>query len=1004
MNSGKLPILPGSNSIDKTNPRTDPPFAAQEYQMLKSSALHVVCSSKTTQVTQTSPLQARRLPWYWLVCCVLVWLSMGCSSDTTKKTEGQPCRETSECNTPLECRNLVCAPIPQESTATETSDGEISPEESPASTESTEIPESTEHSDVKAEETVDGSLQDNPDTALEQNPSEDVAEAPESSQDATDSVSAEETQEQVPEQGPTIPPGMFLRCTVQSTCQTGLQCVQGFCVQPCYRFSDPLDCPSPAHYLCTEKEFCTLRCRDNTGQDDSLLCPVGMRCEDGACIAGASTSQGTAKEGESCQTNGCDGTLGLVCLPQLSQCVKICDPRLTTNPSCSAQEECVPESRFSLTAFSPLQGVCVPKPTKKQGESCDIFAQQCISPLRCDSSDNTPVCRMICDLRKGTSLNAVCTLREYCDGSGSKYPQGICKPLPEKSSTGTDVFGAPCTTASCDSEKFLFCDGVENVCVRGCRPKDGVTTNSLCSLNEVCVEEVAYHNGAVRSHWGGRCFPPAQRSLGESCDAVNQRCRTGLLCHNQRCHKECDTSQGQENNPGCPTTAPHHCLALTNGLGICQTLCDPEKSLTAGSACAVGQYCHCLDGQCCVAGKCPDVVYCTYSAALTTGTKKLGEGCSSSDPKNQCDGSRNLFCRLGRCETSCDPRKGKTNNLHCSTTQECIAGSGISEGSPLQGLCVDKGVRKSGESCDSTLRCQDPLVCVGGICEQPCDPKQGIVANATCADTHYCRKTLGISQGGVCVRLPSGRTGKRLTGERCTHDPSLASKSCEEAKGLTCDEGQSICVNACQPKDGVTNNPKCGLTEECVENIQSHRGGLCVPAASHRQGEWCNTTHQRCLTGLICSRGQCHTPCDPAKGETNNTDCPSSKHRCIRGVGFDQKTQGVCFVQCDPSQGVTTNAACTRTQLCQADAGKVTTGLCVPLQPAGTGTQKANDACRQEDPDLRCGPDLVCASFSFGSRCTPTCDRSQGRQACNNPGWACLASTSSSTGGYCSPP
>lgn len=957
-----------------------------------------------------SSVHHRMWRWIWLWLCLFAATALACSSESTKKTEGQPCRESSECNTFLECRNLVCAPILSEA-STETSASENPNTETVSDEEPSPTPDSgsSESASEPEPQSSDPSEESAAEPEKDENTGDTVAESTEEmsvdASDAAESTAPENAPEQLPET-PTIPTGMFLRCTVQNSCQSGLKCVDGFCVQSCYRFSDPLDCPSPSHYVCTDKEFCTLPCRNSAGRDDATLCPVGMRCEGGACLAGASTSQGTGKEGDNCQINGCDGTLGLVCLPQLSQCVKMCDPRVGTakNPSCSAQEECVPESRFSLTPFSPLQGVCVPLSTKKQGESCDIFAQQCLTDLRCDTSDNAPVCRALCDVRKGTSLNATCNLREYCDGSGLTYPQGICKPLPSRSTTGTDVFGTTCTALSCDSEKLLFCDGVENVCVKGCRPKDGVTTNSLCSLNEICVEELSYFAGPVRSHWGGRCLPPAQRNLGETCDTLNQRCRANLFCHNQRCHRECDASLGKENNPGCPASPAHHCQQLSTGLGICQTLCDPEQSLVTHPSCGVGQYCNCLDGQCCVGGVCPDVVYCAYSAVFATGQKKAGETCSSQDPKNQCDGSRSLFCRLGICETSCDPRKGKANNPNCSSSQECIGGSGITEGSPWQGICVATGTRKAGESCDSLQRCQDPLVCIGGLCEQPCDPKQGVTSHPSCADKRYCRKTLGIPLGGVCLPLPSGRTGKRLLGERCTNNPAFTNKSCDETKEFTCDEGQWLCVNACQPKDGVTNNPKCGLTEECVEQIQSHRGGLCVPPASRKLGEWCDSTHWRCIAGLVCSAGQCQTPCDPAKGATANPDCTSPQHRCIRGSGFDQKSQGVCMTSCDPTQGITTNSACSRTQLCLVDPGKVTSGLCVPVRSPGTGPRLANDACRNDDPDLQCGPNLVCATFSFGTRCTPTCDRSQGRLACNSPGWACLASTQSSTGGYCSPP
>lgn len=940
----------------------------------------------------------------WFV--LVGFTALGCSNPT-KKGVGESCQATSDCADNLICQNQKCAAEGEGSTeSTADSDNEPTPEdgEEPTQNGPEEGPiqeDPTESTDTEAstsEGDADGGS-DNEGSNLDAGPG-----------DSDEASSPEESGEMGPEtspERPQPPTGMFLRCTVSNSCGSGLQCVDGFCAKPCFPYSDPLDCPAPAYYVCSSKNVCLLRCRDSAGEDNTLLCPAGMYCASGICSPGATSPQGAKVEGDSCKPGECDGTQGYVCLPGTGVCVKSCDPRraISGNPLCKKDEECLVESRFSLAAFSPLQGVCALKPGRKLGESCDFFAQRCGSNLRCISGANGRLCRAVCDVRKGASLNPTCNKREYCEGQGLTYPQGVCLPLPARTPSGAKGIGNRCIPGECDRNQYLFCDVVENKCAKVCSPKDGITRNSLCPTTEVCVDERTYNTtGAVSSFLGGRCMPPATQKLGEGCDSTNLRCRSGLLCHNQRCYKACDATQGKLKNPDCSTTAAQECVPLRAGAAICQTVCDPNKGLANNASCAVGQYCNCLGGRCCSGGACPDVVYCAYSGLFANGRKRLGDSCSNQDANSQCDVRRSLFCRFGQCETACDPRKGRTGNPNCSPTQECVTGIGYTESSPLQGMCVAKGTQDEGKSCDSTNRCADPLVCVSGKCEKTCDPSQGVVANTTCAFTHYCKATLGISDGGVCSPLPQGQTGKRELNKSCTNSFSFPTKSCDKSKGLSCDENIHRCAKACQPRDGVTNNPKCSAGEECVEDIQSFLGGLCVAPASRKAGEWCNSTSNRCGAGLVCEQGLCQTPCDPTQGVSGNPSCSGSSFRCRRLPGFGKANQGVCVSVCNPSVGVVGNSACNSRQICVAEVGSQTSGFCTPVAAPENGPRLANDSCKDDDPDLLCGPNLVCATFGFGQRCTPVCDRRKGTQACNSLSWVCLASTRSSTGGYCSPP
>ena len=256
----------------------------------------------------------------------------------------------------------------------------------------------------------------------------------------------------------------------------------------------------------------------------------------------------------------------------------------------------------------------------------------------------------------------------------------------------------------------------------------------------------------------------------------------------------------------------------------------------------------------------------------------------------------------------------------------------------------------------------------------------------------------------MCAPLPEGRKGKRKLGERCTHSSAFASKSCDESLGLTCDEGTGLCVTACHPKSGLANNPKCGTREACIETTTSRLGGLCAPASTRGLGLRCNGTQWRCDAGLVCYRGACQKPCDPAKGVSNNSDCSNASQQCLSLPGFDRRGQGVCLQICDLSLGVTNNKACGTTQICQSFQGSRTKGLCQATDAPSNGVRKVGQTCDKTDPDLRCEAGQVCVEASGVSVCTPECEPGKGSKACSPMSRVCVFSLRSSSGAYSTTP
>jgi hypothetical protein len=294
-------------------------------------------------------------------------------------------------------------------------------------------------------------------------------------------------------------------------CKEGLMCKSGVCAdapkktrklsESCL-LSNPAD---PGYDDCIDGLICSAnKCVDKCDINKATPatnpdCPPGFFCSG----TGANTmckalpekkTSGTKQLGEDCSNvtaaNFCDPSKDLFC--NFPKCAKACDPRqgTTTNPSCTANEECV-----EITTYSHLGGGCLPKPSQQKGAVCNTTDKRCIAGLTCywdhcgqtcDAAKPQPsdcasdewcitagkVCAKKCDPANGTSTNTACGQGTYCAAHSTTYKPGHCRPLPSKKQ-GPKQLGEDCsnytTTSFCDGSKNYFCNfRPKNVLKKSC--------------------------------------------------------------------------------------------------------------------------------------------------------------------------------------------------------------------------------------------------------------------------------------------------------------------------------------------------------------------------------------------------------------------------------------------------------------------------------------------------------------------------------------------------------
>lgn len=621
--------------------------------------------------------------------------------------------------------------------------------------------------------------------------------------------------------------------------------------ESCSKFATP---EKPEYHACEDKLECFQgKCQDgcdpSKGQSTNPVCKEGFFCNGqgtrGVCAALPTKKQGTKKIGEACSNvtkeRFCDGDKGLFC--NYPKCAKACDPRKGKdgNTACGANEECIEE-----TSYSFLGGVCLAKASKKEGETCNSTDQRCLSGLNChfgrcgkacDGKKPQPdvcgadswcyttgdICVKKCDPQDGVTANAKCAVGHFCRSSTTTYKPGYCRPLPGFKQ-GTKQLNEACSSLTanllCDGAKKLYCYTSSKTCQKACDFRKGATSNPGCSAGEECTE-------SITSPLGGVCLPQASQKLGEVCNSTDKRCTAQLKCDLGHCAKVCDSKKPQ----------PDVCAAteFCNTTNTCRTKCDPKKGVVGNTACSAGQYCRGVTAGTAKPG------YCSYLPKKTTGTKKAGETCSTSDPKEFCDGSAELTCFQTKCVKACDPSKGKTGNPNCSAQDECTE---TVTSSHLGGSCIPKPNQKENEECDGAIkRCQSGLTCITfgtkAFCQKDCDPKK----TGECAAGYKCEALQG--GGAVCIKtlqkirkLYEECGGAPMTPEYDDCDAKYVCAGTRSTKNHClekCDTKNPTCPNGfvCLPLSSTSTNGVCAQTCTAVKDCANY-GTQCSAIGSQK--------------------------------------------------------------------------------------------------------------------------------------------------------------------------
>jgi len=827
-------------------------------------------------------------------------------------------------------------------------------------------------------------------------------------------------------------------CNAQLRCEPGLVCAASFNKSQCIRPCDPTksgtcaqgtSCqafdPTLKRYFCLptpsiqQGNVCnhlTARCvnnhiclGDNTEGRCYTICDTNQATNN--CATNYSCRKGPKNLIDICVRDGtqliderCGGTLQctsqLYCQENLgvNYCVQPCDP---TQPgsNCPSGRTCQKGDPVSALSF------CYKPPTQKTGDACNGIDKRCVSGNVCLGTTGNAFCYKQCTL----NTNNTCPGGFTCTQTTTNRVTFCLK-------DGTQTEGQ-----TCDNNKRCI-KGLNCVvglnggyCKKPCQPSQQGQCKSTQTCQRLLPTSSLYF-----------CFAPAAQNAGDVCDGVKQRCKSGAICLNNRntfkCYETCDLQ-----NPTCPSQTK--CV----GINATSSVCVPVGNAIEGERCNQNSDCQsglkCIDdlGQ----GRC-------LKPCSTTGTNTCSQGrtCQSYSPDQQASyclpaptKQEGQPCQLSqdRCVSGslCLGANGAgVCKFYCTAdgTKSCPSGRSCYIEQGERGYCLISGRRLEGEVCALGDACRGNLICRGAfgsrVCLTACQQNastcgqprtcQGLVNNQ---NDRYCLNQGSVAKGGQCDlnnRCQGGLVCQNVdsrflclrtcntnsvcsTGETC-QEVETNTKVClptptqQEGQqcsptmrcltGLKCQwsQGAFYCLKPCT--SGPSNT--CSTSQTCAPLFAGANVNFCLNNASQQQGQPCDGTIKRCVTGLVCRHkagvpSVCLKTCDT---QTPNT-CPAGSvcqrlnqnsaycepkgtakvgefctqtKDCLQGLTCVQSATGnVCLQSCAPSQ----SGVCPTSQSCTKFNASDTVGFCLK-----NPTQQAGDAC--DVINKRCTSNLLC--------------------------------------------
>jgi hypothetical protein len=531
------------------------------------------------------------------------------------------------------------------------------------------------------------------------------------------------------------------------------------------------------------------------------------------------------------------------------------------------------------------------------------------------------------------------------------------------SAAGSNTTGTTGGTSSSGTSSGGGClaDGRGGLDGRGCLTDADCACPFGCHLGS-CAQACAASAdcvGADQTCLSGICSYNACSAFNTACDAsdAGDGTCTGSACEqNGTASPEgaCDPSATRQ-TPQALCPAGYFCLGsdLTDTVGICRALCDPQLGIDAG---------------------CP-----------------TGEGCASANPSFGIPSQG--YC-VPAADGGCASQVTSTNtefnpcivNTDCACPEICTA----------QGACRFP--------CTTSTDCAEAFEsCVDGICDLvfcgllPDGGTSGVVdgiCDTEGTDAGICVPA-GVSTTGVCYRPGSSTTGCVV--EPPTWDPANAC-----ADGYIClsalpDGG--ICGAICIPDSGTPGCPDGWTCSPYQFEQLDYLDGVCVPAGEGG-----------CAALPPSSPPEVGQPPNPCI-DSSNCPCPAVCSS-LDGGGYcliPCQTTGDCPDVTTSCQGgyCVTNSCETLGEVC--DAGGAGDGLCVPTVWApkvcvqsGTATQACDHNATRADPNGLCAMSLYCGYVDGGS-CQSVCDPTAGAGTCSGTDFCVTLPFGNAGLGICSP-
>lgn len=393
----------------------------------------------------------------------------------------------------------------------------------------------------------------------------------------------------------------------------------------------------------------------------------------------------------------------------------------------------------------------------------------------------------------------------------------------------------------------------------------------------------------------------------------------------------CAGDQGAGSSADCGSGAP-----FCSPSGYCG-LCTSNNDCTAAGATHAGAFCNDVTGGC--------VSSCVVDSDCGTQNVCVGGSCApkpangSPVPGGTCSGPAAARCASGVCSPSNDTCGYVTGTGGCTTANAatvCQSGACSPNGHvcvpATSGACYVDGDCTSGYYCDRAA-----LACAAKL------PSGAVVANDGLHDG-TCASAAAVCASGLC---------------------NSATNTCADANGAACTAARNCRYNLCGSDghcgatDGETGCTSGNAATYCQSGTCS-AGGTCIPAAANScyvdadcaDGSYCDRNQFTCatkladgaaLTGDGLHDGTCTTA--NATAVCNSGLCNPTTVTCGAGVGGPCTAAAGCADNLCGSNGkcgqVAGEGACTATNaatVCQSGACGAHSGVCVPADTGGCGT------------------------------------------------------------------